>query len=69
MKLTKEHKTFIRENYNLISDLIELTRKTFGDDTLDGRTKEGRAVREFLVENNLNYNTTKKRKTRGNRVH
>lgn len=62
MKLTKEHKTFIRENYNLISDLIELTRKTFGDDTLDGRTKEGRAVREFLVENNLNYNTTKKEK-------
>ena len=64
MKLTAEQKEFIRQNYNKISNLIELTRETFGDDKLDGRTKEGRAVREFLAENNLQYNTTQKEKRR-----
>ena len=62
MKLTEEQKEFIRKNYNKISNLIELTRKTFGDDKLDGRTKEGRAVRKFLAENNLQYSTTQKEK-------
>ena len=62
MSLTKEQEVFIKDNYNKISDLIELTRQAFKDDSLDGRTKEGRAVREFLVNNNLNYNTTKKEK-------
>ena len=62
MKLTEDQKNFIRENYMLISDLIELTRQAFNDDSLDGRTKEGRAVRKFLVDNNLEYNTTEKQK-------
>ena len=62
MKLTEEQQKFITDNYLLISDLIELTRRTFNNDELDGRTKEGRAVREFLVENKLEYNTTKKEK-------
>ena len=35
------------------------------DDTLDGRTKEGRAVRHYLAENNLDYNTTKHAKGGG----
>lgn len=62
MKLTENQKNFIRENYMLISDLIELTRQVFDDKNLDGRTKEGRAVREFLVDNNLEYTTTEKQK-------
>ena len=62
MKLTEDQKNFIRENYMLISDLIELTRQAFNDDSLDGRTKEGRAVRKFLVDNNLEYSTTEKQK-------
>jgi len=62
MNLTEEQKEFIRNNYNIISDLIELTRRTFDDDSLDGRTKEGRAVRQYLVSNDLEYSTTKKEK-------
>jgi hypothetical protein len=62
MKLTEEQQNFIRENYMLISDLIELTRQVFNDNTLDGRTKEGRAVRKYLVDNNLEYKTTEKQK-------
>ncbi len=62
MKLTEEQQNFIRENYMLISDLIELTRQVFNDNTLDGRTKEGRAVRKYLVDNDLEYKTTEKQK-------
>lgn len=64
MKLTEEQQNFIRENYMLISDLIELTRQVFNDNTLDGRTKEGRAVRKYLVDNDLEYKTTEKQKKR-----
>jgi hypothetical protein len=62
MKLTEIQANFIIENYDRVPDLIELTRLTFNDESLDGRTKEGRAVRKFLVDRELNYNTTKKEK-------
>jgi len=62
MKLTQEQKDFIVENKDTITDLIELTRATFSDDTLDGRTKEGRAVRKFLVDENIGFNTTQHEK-------
>jgi hypothetical protein len=62
MKLSEEQKLAIRENYKSFPDLIELTRMVFGDESLDGRTKEGRAVRSFLVEENLEFKTTKKEK-------
>lgn len=62
MKLTEEQQQFIKNNFLEIPDLIELTRQVFKDDTLDGRTKEGRAVRAYLVQSNLEYNTTKKEK-------
>ena len=62
MKLSEAQKKFIKENYSSVPDLIELTRKTFKNDNLDGRTKEGRAVREFLVENEYNFKTTQKEK-------
>jgi hypothetical protein len=62
MKLTQEQKDFIVENKDTITDLIELTRATFSDDTLDGRTKEGRAVRKFLVQENIGFNTTQHEK-------
>ena len=61
-KLTQEQKDFIVENKDTITDLIELTRATFSDDTLDGRTKEGRAVRKFLVDENIGFNTTQHEK-------
>jgi len=41
------------------TNLLDITKAVFGDDSLDGRTKEGRAVRFFLSEQNLDYNTTK----------
>jgi len=62
MNLTDEQKQFILENHESTPDLIELTRALFDDPLLDGRTKEGRAVRKFLVDQDINFNTTKKEK-------
>ena len=58
MGLSEEQKTFLRENAAQIPDLIDLTRQCFEDDTLDGRSREGRAVRKFLVENSIDFRTT-----------
>ena len=50
MDLTEEQKALILENKGVISDLTELTNIVFpGEGNLDGRTKEGRAVRAFLL--------------------
>lgn len=62
MKLTEEQKNVIRGNYEQTPDLIELTRLAFNDDSLDGRTKEGRAVRTFLIKAKLDYNTRENQK-------
>ena len=64
MDLTKDQKLFIDENFSQLPDLIELTRAAFMDDGLDGRTKEGRAVREYLAQKDLNYKTTKAEKVK-----
>ena len=57
MDLTSEQKDFLKENAHKIQNLIELTRKCFDDDSLDGRSKQGRAVRKYLVENAIDYKT------------
>ncbi len=60
--LTEEQKKFISENYLQITDLNELTKRCFNDQSLDGRKKEGRLVRQFLIDNNYSFTTTKKEK-------
>jgi len=58
MELDEEKKQFLLENSAKITNLIDLTRQCFDDEELDGRSKEGRAVRKFLVENSINFKTT-----------
>ena len=58
MDLSEEQKQFLKENAAKITSLIDLTRQCFEDEKLDGRSKEGRAVRKFLVENSINFKTT-----------
>tara|TARA_R100001443_G_C3359602_1_gene178771 strand:+ start:2090 stop:3139 length:1050 start_codon:yes stop_codon:yes gene_type:complete len=58
MDLSNEQKEFLRENASRIPNLIDLTKQCFKDDSLDGRSKEGRAVRKFLVENAIEFRTT-----------
>ena len=58
MELTESQKNFLSENADKIKNLIDLTKACFEDDSLDGRSKEGRAVRKYLVENSINFKTT-----------
>jgi hypothetical protein len=58
MELSDEQKEFLVKNFKENPSLIDLTRRLFGDPDLDGRTKEGRAVREFLASQNLEYETS-----------
>ena len=58
MNLTEEQKKFIDDNFHKIPDLIELTRATFKDGTIDGRSKQGRGVREYLVSKEIKYKTS-----------
>tara|TARA_R100001443_G_scaffold100908_1_gene108441 strand:+ start:2478 stop:3527 length:1050 start_codon:yes stop_codon:yes gene_type:complete len=63
MDLTEQQSEFLRENAARIPDLINLTRQCFENDALDGRSKEGRAVRKFLVENCIDFRTTSRQPT------
>ena len=62
--LTKEQKEYIDSNYKKNPDLIELTKSVFMDSSLDGRSREGRAVREYMAEKDYKYNTTKHEKAK-----
>ena len=62
MSLSQEQKDQIVSLHGSEKSLIEITREVFNDLELDGRSKEGRSVREFLSKEGLEYNTTKREK-------
>lgn len=57
--LSEDQKKFIQKNKDKVSDLGEMTRSVFMDESLDGRTIEGRLVREYLIEIGQKFDTTK----------
>ena len=57
MKLSEENVEFLRNNSKKYEDLNILTQKCFDDESLDGRSKQGRAVRKFLIENDIKFKT------------
>lgn len=59
IRLTSEQEDFILNNYKSVKDLNILTQKCFNDDSIDGRSIQGKIVRAFLVKNKLDYKTTK----------
>lgn len=68
LKLTTEQKDYIDRHYRTTSDIQELTRAVFLNDALDGRTKEGRAVRQYMSEKSYSYTTTKREEVKGVRL-
>lgn len=60
-QLSEENKRFVLENWDKMT-LPELTRKTFGDPTLDGRTKQGEAIHQFLAGAGHKVKTSKQEK-------
>lgn len=60
--LTEEQKDLILESFRKDPNIINITKIVFDDESLDGRSKEGRAVTKFLAENGLKTKTTKREK-------
>jgi hypothetical protein len=63
MDLTDEQKELTLDMFNNDPNIINITKKVFEDDLLDGRSKEGRAVSKFLAKNGLKAQTTKRPKS------
>lgn len=57
--LTEEQISKIREIFSNeeAPELAVLTQRVFGDDKLTGKTREGRAIKEFCKDNNLEFKT------------
>lgn len=62
IELTDEQKEFINKNYKKINNLNELTNAVFMGEDLDGRTKEGRAVRQYMASKDYKYTTRENKK-------
>ena len=63
INLTDEQKEFALNMFNDDPNIINITKEVFKDDSLDGRSKEGRAVSKFLAKNGLQTQTTKRQKS------
>lgn len=64
IRLTEEQKNLILESFQKDPNIINITKIVFDDQSLDGRSKEGRAVTKFLANNGLKPQTTKKEKSK-----
>lgn len=62
MELSEDQVKFLLENSSKIHDLNVLTKQCFDDESLDGRSKQGRLVRKFLIENNIKFKTSRRKK-------
>ena len=58
IELTEDQKKQIEREFKKNPDLKNITQAVFGDEDLDGRSKEGRAVRAFLIRSELTFTTT-----------
>ena len=63
-ELTQEQKDQIMNEFRNDPNIINITRKIFDDEKLDGRSKQGRMVIKFLAENGLKVKTTKHEKAK-----
>jgi hypothetical protein len=62
IKFTPEDGEKIKKLAAEFPDLNLITRKFFNDEELDGRSKQGIAIRAFLASNKINYKTSKYQK-------
>lgn len=59
MILSDDQKREILDLFNDgVTNLNEITQTVFDNDKIDGRSKEGRAVKQFLIDRGHQYNTT-----------
>ena len=57
MELTQEQQDRVKEilQKNSEATLTEITAYAYNDENIDSRSKEGRALKQFLLENNIEY--------------
>jgi len=65
MTLTDLQKQLVIDTYKSTSDLNEITRRVFDNNSIDGRSKEGRLIRQFMIENKLKFKTARRVKKEG----
>ena len=60
MTLSSNQKEQVLELFNDgVTNLNDITQTVFKNKNLDGRSREGRAVRSYLIEKGKEYNTSK----------
>lgn len=59
-QLSEEHEARILEEYAKSADIMTITRNVFEDQTLDGRSYQGRAVKKFLAARGEKHTTVVK---------
>ena len=64
-ELTEEQKAAIISCYKRTTDLNEIVQEVFKDTSIDGRSKQGRLVRAYMIQANLTFKTSKKLKQEG----
>jgi hypothetical protein len=60
--LTEEQEKKVLELFDENPNVSDLTKQVFENDSLDGRSKEGRAIMKFLAKNGLKYKVIKHKK-------
>lgn len=62
MNLTSEQKSKVQEAFSLNPDLNEIVKHVFDNPQLDGRSKEGREIRRYMIESGMKFNTARREK-------
>jgi hypothetical protein len=65
MTLTEEQKQKIKDTYRKTTDLNDITRIVFDNQDIDGRSKEGRLIRSYMIEAGLKFKTSTRIKKEG----
>jgi hypothetical protein len=65
MSLSEEQKEAVKSAYRKNTDLNEIVKEVFNDPTLDGRSKEGRLIRSYMIEVGLKFKTRGREKQEG----
>lgn len=60
MKLTDEQKELVKTTFQKSTDLNEITRSVFNNPDIDGRSKQGRLIRSYMIEVGLKFKTARR---------
>ena len=62
MSLTSEQQNKVQEAFSKNPDLNEIVKSVFDNPQLDGRSKEGREIRRYLIESGMKFSTARREK-------